>query len=89
MTAHVWNVGVVQNQQFPNRITLVANAARNTFYVIVTNSGGGSVKIVRGAEIVFTLPANQSIGVGSDTDVHLELEEGPRRGATGNFSIVV
>lgn len=54
----------------------------------MTNSGGGPVKIIHGAAVVATLPAGQSAAVAADTDIHLELEEGPRRGATGNFSIV-
>lgn len=88
MTTHVWNLGVVQNQEFPKRITLVHAARVNSYYVLVTNSGGGPVKIIHGAAVVATLPAGQSAAVAADTDIHLELEEGPRRGATGNFSIV-
>ncbi|MCW5770598.1 MAG: hypothetical protein KIT16_03105 [Rhodospirillaceae bacterium] len=88
MATHVWNVGMVQNQQFPNRITLVANAGGRAFYVLVTNLGGGPVKVLRGGETAAVVPANQSACIASDADVHLELEEGPRRGATGNFSVV-
>ena len=88
MAAHIWNVGVVQNQEFPKRITLVHAARVNSYYVLVTNTGGGPVKVIHGERVVATLPASQSVAVAADTDVHLELEEGPRRGATGNFSIV-
>ena len=87
MATHVWNVGVVQNQEFPKRITLVHAAAGETFYVAITSTGGGPVKIIRGSDVVTTLPAGQSVAIAADVDVHLELEEGPRRGATGNFSI--
>ena len=87
MSTHVWNVGVVQNQEFPKRVTLVHAARGKLFYVLVSNAGGGPVKIIRGADVVATLPAGQSVGVASDADIHLELEDGPRRGATGNFSI--
>lgn len=88
MTAHIWNIGVVQNQQFPNRVTLMTNTGLNMFYIIVTNLGGATVKVFRGADLQITLPPNQSGGFASDTDVHLEIEEGPRRGALGNFSIM-
>lgn len=87
MATHVWNLGVVQNQEFPRRITLVAAAGSTAFYTTITNSGGGPVKIFRGAELVTTLPAGQSVCIGAEADIHLELEEGPRRGATGNFSV--
>ena len=87
MATHVWNVGMVQNQQFANRITLVYAAPGETFYVSISNVGGGSVKVLRGGAPVASLPAGQSLALGADVDVELELEDGPRRGATGNFSV--
>ncbi len=87
MATHVWNLGTVQNQQFPNRITLVHAAPGTLFYALISNAGGGPVKILRGSQAVASLPPGQSVAVAADADLHLELEEGPRRGATGSFSL--
>lgn len=87
MSTHIWNVGRVQGAAFPPRINVMTNTGLNMFFIVVTNHGGGQVNVYRGAELQFTLVANQSRGFASDRDVDIELVPGGLAGATGNFSI--